>query len=83
MDKNLYKKNAKKFNNYILSLSREEKNIFLFRLASELEISIQSIQNLRYGIGGIGKLKREKIEEIAGVKIFDKKIEMETNQNKK
>jgi hypothetical protein len=26
---------------------------------------------LRYGIGGISKLKREKIEQIAGVKIFE------------
>lgn len=71
MDKELIKKNAEKLNSYILSLGREEQNLFICTLANELDISIQSIQNLRYGIGGIGKLKREKIEQIVGFKLFD------------
>jgi hypothetical protein len=71
MDKELIKKNADKLNNYILSLDREKQNLFIFNLANELDVSIQSIQNMRYGIGGIGKLKREKIEQIIGTKIFE------------
>jgi hypothetical protein len=70
MEKEKLKKNADRFNAYVLSLGREEKNEFLFRVATELEISLFSIQNMRYGVGGIGKLKREKIEQITGVKIF-------------
>ncbi|MDR2085813.1 MAG: hypothetical protein LBP72_01430 [Dysgonamonadaceae bacterium] len=70
MDKELIKKNADKLNKYILSLEREEQNLFVCTLANEMDISIQSIQNLRYGLGGLGKLKREKIEQVAGVKIF-------------
>ncbi|MDR2407949.1 MAG: hypothetical protein LBE13_07550 [Bacteroidales bacterium] len=70
MEKEKLKKNADRFNAYVLSLGREEKNEFLFRVANELDISLISIQNMRYGVGGIGKLKREKIEQIAGCKIF-------------
>jgi hypothetical protein len=54
-----------------LSLDREDQNLFIFNLANELDVSIQSIQNMRYGIGGIGKLKREKIEQVIGTKIFE------------
>jgi hypothetical protein len=70
MDKEKVKKQASEFNNYILSLSKEDQNDFLYRMAKEFEINIPTIQNFRYGTGRINKLKRDRIEQIAGKKIF-------------
>jgi translation elongation factor EF-Tu-like GTPase len=71
MEKKLIKKNAEKLNRYILGLDRETQSQFLCALANAFDISLSSVQNLRYGACKIGKLKQEKIEQIAGVKIFE------------
>lgn len=71
MSKRANKSYAENFNKYIVNLGRGEKNDFLYRIATELEITIQSLSNLRYGNTWFSKLKREKIEQIAGTKIFE------------
>jgi hypothetical protein len=70
MENELTKKHSKDFNSYVLKLGREDQSDFLFTVAKELEISVQSLHNMRYGTGRLSKLKREKIEQIAGTKIF-------------
>jgi hypothetical protein len=70
MDAKSVKKYAEEFNNYILSLDREKQNALMLQLSNDFEISLPSVLGLRYGQSNLTKLKRERIEALAGIKIF-------------
>jgi hypothetical protein len=58
------------FKEYLLSLDRDDRNEIKKRITEECKINYPTIDNWRYGICKIHPLAKDKIEQVAGVKIF-------------